>query len=259
MVQLAGDTQAVTHATEACHLHCSSPWTHLPASTMASSPPMSKSPSRSAAALQPSKSDTNLAASAFAAYPQYAAHPQGAAPPSAGPSATERPSSPNSLALAAAAAAAASSAQHPHHAPLIPSYPYNLSMSSPFIPGCSSSDPRLFEQHAPDDSSVQTRLPSIAVDYLSHDWKEDDVWASWKAMTKHKSELANGVRLENASWRTWAKQRGKLKTISPETLNWCVLRSIWLCASLLPNSLFHSLQAQRLRCHMAIRPAPHSR
>jgi hypothetical protein len=28
------------------------------------------------------------------------------------------------------------------------------------------------------------------------------------------------VRLENASWRTWAKQRGKLKTISPETLNW---------------------------------------
>lgn len=129
---------------------------------------------------------------------------------------------PPSPTTAAAIAAAAGAAGHGHHAPLIPSYPYNLSMSSPFIPGCSSSDPRLFEQHAPDDSSVQTRLPSIAVDYLSHDWKEDDVWASWKAMTKHKSELANGVRLENASWRTWAKQRGKLKTISPETLNWWV-------------------------------------
>jgi hypothetical protein len=31
------------------------------------------------------------------------------------------------------------------------------------------------------------------------------------------------ARLENASWRTWAKQRNKLKTISPETLNWSVL------------------------------------
>lgn len=73
----------------------------------------------------------------------------------------------------------------------------------------------------PDDSGITTRLPSICVDYLSHDWAEDDVWTSWKAMTKHKSEIANGVRLENASWRTWAKQRGNLKTISPETLNWC--------------------------------------
>lgn len=39
-------------------------------------------------------------------------------------------------------------------------------------------------------------------------------------MTRHKNEMANGVRLENASWRTWAKQRSNLKTISPETLNW---------------------------------------
>ena len=37
-----------------------------------------------------------------------------------------------------------------------------------------------------------------------------------------KNEIANGMRLENASWRTWWKQRNKLRTISPETLNWCV-------------------------------------
>lgn len=42
-------------------------------------------------------------------------------------------------------------------------------------------------------------------------------------MTRHKHEIANGVRLENASWRTWQKQRNNLKTISPETLNWYVL------------------------------------
>jgi hypothetical protein len=71
-----------------------------------------------------------------------------------------------------------------------------------------------------DDHEIITRTPSICVDYLSHNWTDEDVWSSWKAMTKRKNEIANGVRLENASWRTWAKQRGKLKTISPETLNW---------------------------------------
>lgn len=74
--------------------------------------------------------------------------------------------------------------------------------------------------HNPDDADVQTRLPSICVDYLSHQWAEEDVWASWRSMTKRKNEIANGIRLENASWRTWWKQRNKLKTISPETLNW---------------------------------------
>jgi len=73
---------------------------------------------------------------------------------------------------------------------------------------------------APSVEDIQDRLPSICVDYLSHDWSEEDVWASWRSMTRHKHEIANGVRLENASWRTWQKQRNKLKTISPETLNW---------------------------------------
>ncbi|KAF9073174.1 hypothetical protein BDP27DRAFT_1216362 [Rhodocollybia butyracea] len=71
----------------------------------------------------------------------------------------------------------------------------------------------------PDDSSLTT-LPRGQVDYLSHDWEEEDVWRSWRNMTRQKNEIANGVRLENASWRTWWKQRNKLKTISPETLNW---------------------------------------
>ncbi|KAJ3806402.1 hypothetical protein F5876DRAFT_80733 [Lentinula aff. lateritia] len=72
---------------------------------------------------------------------------------------------------------------------------------------------------APDDSSLST-LPRGQVDYLTHDWQEEDVWRSWRNMTRQKNEIANGVRLENASWRTWWKQRNKLKTVSPETLNW---------------------------------------
>ncbi|KAJ8695341.1 protein phosphatase regulator [Pleurotus ostreatus] len=71
----------------------------------------------------------------------------------------------------------------------------------------------------PDDSSLST-LPTAQVDYLSHEWQEEDVWKSWRNMTKQKKEIANGVRLENASWRTWWKQRNKLKTVTPETLNW---------------------------------------
>ena len=71
----------------------------------------------------------------------------------------------------------------------------------------------------PDDTAFET-LPDGQVDYLSHNWTEEDVWRSWRSMTRQKNAIANGMRLENASWRTWWKQRNKLKTISPETLNW---------------------------------------
>src|SRR6266852_2483117 len=74
----------------------------------------------------------------------------------------------------------------------------------------------------PDDTSLSTQ-PRGQVDYLSHEWREEDVWRSWRNMTRQKNEIANGVRLENASWRTWWKQRNQLKTISPETLNWYVI------------------------------------
>ncbi|KAH7098255.1 hypothetical protein BKA62DRAFT_832720 [Auriculariales sp. MPI-PUGE-AT-0066] len=70
-----------------------------------------------------------------------------------------------------------------------------------------------------DDTTIQA-LPQSQVDYLSHVWKEEDVWRSWRNMTRQKNAIANGTRLENASWRTWWKQRNKLSTISPETLNW---------------------------------------
>ncbi|KAI7872327.1 hypothetical protein BDF14DRAFT_1713389, partial [Spinellus fusiger] len=60
----------------------------------------------------------------------------------------------------------------------------------------------------------------MCVDYLSYKFDEMDLAASWRVMTKQKKDIINGIRLENASWRTWIKQKNKLKTISPETLNW---------------------------------------
>ncbi|KAF9925755.1 hypothetical protein BGZ65_007593, partial [Modicella reniformis] len=68
---------------------------------------------------------------------------------------------------------------------------------------------------------IPMNLPALAIDYLGSTWtNEEDIAASWKFMTKQKHDLINGLRLENASWRNWAKQRHNLKTISPKVLNW---------------------------------------
>lgn len=73
-----------------------------------------------------------------------------------------------------------------------------------------------------DDSDITNTHSTGQVDYLSHEWREEDVWHSWRRMTRQKNEIANGTRLENASWRTWWKQRNGLQTVNPETLNWSV-------------------------------------
>lgn len=74
-------------------------------------------------------------------------------------------------------------------------------------------------EHAEDDTAVTTK-PSRQVDYLSHDWREEDIWSSWRYIISKRDEFPNSRRLENASWRTWMKAKNNLKTISPEELNW---------------------------------------
>lgn len=103
----------------------------------------------------------------------------------------------------------------------------------------------------PDDSSFDTPAAG-QVDYLSHEWREEDVWRSWRSMTRQKNAIANGIRLENASWRTWWKQRNKLKTISPETLNWCVF---FLCVMSIFFCLLRRMLA-RVEEPLAMRSAP---
>lgn len=77
--------------------------------------------------------------------------------------------------------------------------------------------------HAPptagDDSAIESE-PTRHVDYLSHNWKEEDIWSSWRHIVSKRNVYPNSSRLENASWRTWAKSKYRLKTVSPETLNW---------------------------------------
>ncbi|EXL91158.1 hypothetical protein NOF04DRAFT_18163 [Fusarium oxysporum II5] len=70
-----------------------------------------------------------------------------------------------------------------------------------------------------DDMAVSSR-PSHQVDYLSHDWREEDIWSSWRYVVMRRGDLSDSERLENAVWRTWIKAKYDLTTISPETLNW---------------------------------------
>lgn len=79
--------------------------------------------------------------------------------------------------------------------------------------------PDNYEPGAVDDTAVGIQ-PTRHVDYLSHDWKEEDIWSSWKHIVSNRDEFGNSARLENASWRTWIKAKNNLKTVSPETLNW---------------------------------------
>lgn len=74
---------------------------------------------------------------------------------------------------------------------------------------------------AADDTAVGIQ-PTRHVDYLSHDWREEDIWSSWKHIVSNREGFTNAARLENASWRTWIKAKNHLKTVSPETLNWYV-------------------------------------
>ncbi|KAG0170032.1 hypothetical protein DFQ28_004976 [Apophysomyces sp. BC1034] len=80
------------------------------------------------------------------------------------------------------------------------------------------------KQHTKDDDQSQQKLnvrtPEVCVDYLSYRFEEMDLAASWQLITKQKNDIVDGIRLENASWRTWAKQRSNLKTVHPQTLNW---------------------------------------
>ena len=92
-----------------------------------------------------------------------------------------------------------------------------------------------------DDQAVEVE-PSRHVDYLSHEWKEEDIWKSWSYVSHRRQTITNSTRLENASWRSWTKAKNHLRTISPETLNWLKDCDVtWLYGPLqTPDSTPHS-------------------
>jgi Fungal protein of unknown function (DUF1752) len=71
-----------------------------------------------------------------------------------------------------------------------------------------------------EDDSAACIQPLRHVDYLSHEWIQEDIWSSWRYIVSKRKIYTNSERLENAAWRSWEKRRRNLKTVSPETLRW---------------------------------------
>jgi hypothetical protein len=70
------------------------------------------------------------------------------------------------------------------------------------------------------DDTVISRQPTRHVDYLSHPWKEEDIWASYQYIRCNRSTLNKTERVENACWRSWAMLRWNLRTVSPDCVCW---------------------------------------
>ncbi|KAF5725213.1 hypothetical protein FMUND_41 [Fusarium mundagurra] len=98
-------------------------------------------------------------------------------------------------------------------------------------------------EHTKDDMAVSSR-PSRQVDYLSHNWREEDIWSSWRYIVMRRGKLPNSIRLENAVWRTWAKAKNNLKTISPDMLDWLKDYDITWLYGPLHSVAFNSVQTE---------------
>lgn len=103
----------------------------------------------------------------------------------------------------------------------IEGYDESAATSRPGSPDC-------HHERAEDDIAVRAQ-PSRHVDYLSHNWREEDIWESWKLIVSRRGDYNNSARLENASWRTWMKAKNNLDTVSAETLNWYADAVMFLC------------------------------
>lgn len=104
-------------------------------------------------------------------------------------------------------------------APRIISTP--ISFATRVVPSGSSQRFNKAQLNSVDDTAARLE-PSRNVDYLSHDWVEEDIWSSWRYIVSRRRHFGQCSREENASWRVWAKQKYKLKTVNPNTINWYV-------------------------------------
>ncbi|KAH8704332.1 hypothetical protein GQ44DRAFT_778172 [Phaeosphaeriaceae sp. PMI808] len=70
-----------------------------------------------------------------------------------------------------------------------------------------------------DDIAIRHE-PLRNVNYLSHVWREDDIWSSWRYIVSNAGLHDGPSRSENALWRAWVKSKYKLKTVPPENISW---------------------------------------
>jgi hypothetical protein len=90
---------------------------------------------------------------------------------------------------------------------------------------------------AEDDISLHTSSqPAHCVDYLEHEWKTDDLWASYKHIRSHREGIRASKRLENALWRAWWRDERRLERVDPEVIHWYVSHDIIIKRTVLTMS-----------------------
>ena len=70
------------------------------------------------------------------------------------------------------------------------------------------------------DDSMITQEATQNVDYLSLEWKDEDIWDTRKYIRRRRADLENYRRLENALWRAWAKQGRGLPYFPSRLIQW---------------------------------------
>lgn len=81
---------------------------------------------------------------------------------------------------------------------------------------------------AQDDIYIKREVSTQSVDFLTYDWKGDELMASWRHAASTRCEFENRERLANASWRTWSKVYYKTKEVPPSSLNWYYDYSLYI-------------------------------
>lgn len=131
----------------------------------------------------------------------------------------------------------------PHSSPeLVRADTITRSASDESLPIPSSPASASSQATAGDDNSLKQE-PTMRVDYFSHNWKEEDIWSSWRYIVTKRKALSNSIRLENASWRTWSKSLAQLETISPITLDWYAGYQVSIL-SMIPPSIYSNINQE---------------
>ena len=71
-----------------------------------------------------------------------------------------------------------------------------------------------------EDDTRPGEEPAGQVDYFGKAWKEEDIWSSWRYVVSRRRMyvLEEGLRLENASWRSWSKARYQLAEVRQDVV-----------------------------------------
>ncbi|KAJ5195526.1 uncharacterized protein N7498_008964 [Penicillium cinerascens] len=110
------------------------------------------------------------------------------------------------------------------------------------------------------DEEALEEKPLINVDYLSHVWREEDIWVTRRFVLREKSALKNSIRLENALWRTWTQCQQQLNIVPSDRVDWAKDSDItWLYGPWKSSGRSPTAHAAPQRSYESSQPPPTKR